>query len=86
VLDSRGKLVRWVDGFRRTQPQRFPGTRQRESLGNYTARKLREALFDLDTNRTPSGEYPLKLPDLKEPGIRIFLQLLADRMGPTAHR
>ena len=70
--------MRWFDGFRRTQPQRFPGTRQRESPGNYTARKLREALFDLDINRKPSGEYPLKLPDLKEPGIR--------HLPPTARR
>ena len=80
MLDSKGKLVRWFDGFRRTQRQRFPRTQQRESVGNYTARKLRETLFELDINRKPSGEYPLKRPDLKEPGIHVFVQLLDDRM------
>jgi hypothetical protein len=80
VLDSKGELVHWFDGFRRVEPQRFGGGQKRESLGSYTARELQIALLGLDPAEIREKKHPLVLPDVEEPGIRVFVQLLDDRM------
>ena len=80
VLDARGRLVHWFDGFRRTAPRRFGGGRKRESLGDYTVKELKKALAELDLARMPAKKHPVKLPSLDEPGIRVFVRLLDDRM------
>ena len=48
VLDSKGELVHWFDGFRRVEPQGFRGGQKRESLASYTERELQIALLGLD--------------------------------------
>ena len=80
VLDSSGKLVHWFDGFRRMEPQGFRGGQKRESLGDYTVRELQIALLGIDLAEIREKKHPLALPQLEEPGIRVFVQLLDDRM------
>ncbi|HBO52718.1 MAG TPA: hypothetical protein DD471_12105 [Planctomycetes bacterium] len=80
VLDSSGKLVHWFDGFRRIEPQGFRGGQKRESLGSYTVRELQIALLGLDPAEIREKKHPLVLPDVEEPGVRVFVQLLDDRM------
>ena len=80
VLDSSGKLVHWFDGFRRMEPQGFRGGQKRESLGDYTVRELQIALLGIDPAEIREKKHPLVLPGLEEPGIRVFVQLLDDRM------
>ena len=80
VLDSSGKLVHWFDGFRRIKPQGFRGGQKRESLGDYTVRELQIALLGIDLKEIREKKHPLVLPDLEKPGIRVFVQLLDDRM------
>jgi hypothetical protein len=84
VLDSKGNLVHWFDAFRRMGAQRFPGGQIRESLGDYTVRELGKAIPELNLTGTPTKEHPLKLPDLEQSGIRVFVRLLEERM--TAYR
>ena len=80
VLDSEGKLIHWFDAFRRMGAQRFPGGQIRESLGDYTVRELGKAIPELNLAGTPTKQHPLKLPDLEQSGIRIFVRLLEQRM------
>ena len=80
VLDSQGKLIHWFDAFRRMGAQRFPGGQRRESLGDYTVRELSKAIPELNLAGTPTKEHPLKLPDLEQSGIRVFVRLLEERM------
>ncbi len=80
VLDSKGELVHWFDGFRRVEPQGFRGGQKRESLGSYTERELQIALLGLDPAEIREKKHPLVLPGLEGPGIRVFVQLLDDRM------
>lgn len=80
VLDSSGKLVHWFDGFRRIKPQGFRGGQKRESLGDYTVRELQIALLGIDLKEIREKKHPLVLPGLEGPGIRVFVQLLDDRM------
>ena len=81
ILDAEGNLVHWFDAFRRMGPRRVPGGGQkRESLGDYTIRGLKQAIPALDLAHAPTAEHPLKLPDLEQPGIRIFVRLLEERM------
>ncbi len=58
----------------------FRGPQKRESLGDYTARELQIALLGIDLAEIREKKHPLVLPDVEEPGIRIFVQLLDDRM------
>ena len=80
VLDSKGELVHWFDGFRRVEPQGFRDGQKRESLGSYTVRELQIALLGLDPAEIREKKHPLVLPGLEKPGIRVFVQLLDDRM------
>ncbi len=80
VLDSKGELVHWFDGFRRVEPRGFGGGQKRESLASYTERELQIALLGLDPAEIREEKHPLVLPGLDEPGIRVFVQLLDDRM------
>ena len=80
VLDSSGKLIHWFDGFRPSEAVGFRGAQKRESLGDYTARELQIALLGIDLAEIREKKHPLVLPDLEEPGIRVFVQLLDDRM------
>lgn len=81
ILDAEGNLIHWFDAFRRMGPRRGPGGGQkRESLGDYTIRGLKQALPALDLDHAPTAEHPLKLPDLEQPGIRVFVRLLEERM------
>jgi hypothetical protein len=75
ILDSRGRLVHWFDGF----PQGNIG--RRESLEHYTVGEIRAALSRLDLADLPPRTNPLKLPDLERSrGIRVFVRLMDDRM------
>ena len=58
----------------------FRGPQKRESLGDYTARELQIALLGIDLAEIREKKHPLALPQLEEPGIRVFVQLLDDRM------
>jgi hypothetical protein len=80
VLDAKGNLVHWFDGFRRMEGQPFPDGKRRESLGDYTARELQKATAELNLEGTPTGEHPLKLPDPGRSGMRVFISLLEERM------
>jgi len=83
ILDSEGNLVHWFDAFRRMGPRRVPDGGQgqkHESLGDYTVRGLKQAIPALDLSHAPTAEHPLKLPDLEQSGIRIFVRLLEERM------
>ena len=81
ILDAEGNLVHWFDAFRRMGPRPGPGGGQkRESLGEYTIRGLNHAIRALDLDHVPTAEHPLKLPGLQEPGIRVFVRLLEERM------
>ena len=80
VLDSSGKLIHWFDGFRPSEAVGFRGPQKRESLGDYTARELQIALLGIDLAEIREKKHPLVLPDLDEPGIRVFVRLLDDRM------
>ena len=80
VLDSSGKLIHWFDGFRPSEAVGFRGPQKRESLGDYTARELQIALLGIDLAEIRKKKHPLVLPQLEKPGIRVFVQLLDDRM------
>jgi len=80
VLDSSGKLIHWFDGFRPSEAVGFRGPQKRESLGDYTARELQIALLGIDLAEIREKKHPLVLPQLEKPGIRVFVQLLDDRM------
>ncbi len=80
VFDSSGKLIHWFDGFRPSEAVGFRGPQKRESLGDYTARELQIALLGIDLAEIREKKHPLALPQLEEPGIRVFVQLLDDRM------
>ncbi len=58
----------------------FRGPQKRESLGDYTARELQIALLGIDLAEIREKKHPLVLPNVDEPGIRVFVQLLDDRM------
>ena len=62
------------------EPQGFRGGQKRESLGDYTVRELQIALLGIDLAEIREKKHPLVLPRLEEPGIRVFVQLLDDRM------
>ena len=80
VLDAKGKLIHWFDGFRRMGEQSFPNGKRQESLGDYTARELQKATAELHLEGTPTEEHPLKLPDPGPSGMRVFISLLEERM------
>ena len=80
VLDSKGDLIHWFDGYRRLGGQRLPEAHRRESLADYTSRELEKAISDLNLDGAPTGEHPMKLPDPGQSGIRIFVSLREDRM------
>ena len=80
VLDSSGTLIHWFDGFRPSEAVGFRGPQKRESLASYTERELQIALLGLDPAEIREKKHPLVLPGLDEPGIRVFVQLLDDRM------
>ncbi|MED5584888.1 MAG: hypothetical protein VYB61_00905 [Verrucomicrobiota bacterium] len=80
VLDAKGNLVHWFDGFRRMGGQSFPNGQRHESLGDYTARELQKATAELHLAGTPTEEHPLKLPDPGRSGMRVFISLLEERM------
>ena len=80
VLDSSGTLIHWFDGFRPSEAVGFRGPQKRESLGSYTERELQIALLGLDPAEIREKKNPLVLPGLEGAGIRVFVQLLDDRM------
>ena len=75
VLDSKGQLVHWFDGFAFQNPGR------RLLLEEYTERELGKAIAHLKLNDVPPRKNPLILPDLDQSrGVRIFVRLMDDRM------
>ncbi len=56
------------------------GPQKRESLGDYTTRELQIALLGIDLAVIREKKHPLVLPDVEGAGIRVFVQLLDDRM------
>ena len=75
VLDSKGQLVHWFDGFAFQNPGR------RLLLEEYTERELGKAIAHLKLNDVPPRKNPLILPDLNQSrGVRVFVQLMDDRM------
>ncbi len=75
VLDASGRVVHWFDGFAHQDFGR------RESLAEYTERELRKAVAQLRLSDLPPRSNPLILPDLDQTrGIRVFVQLLDERM------
>ena len=80
ILDAKGNLVHWFDGFHRMGGKSFPNGQRQESLGDYTARELQKATTKLHLADTPREEPPLKLPDPGQLGVRVFITLLEERM------
>jgi hypothetical protein len=75
VLDSKGRLIHWFDGFPHGDPNR------RESLPQYTVRELRRAAPWLGLDQLPPRSNPLNLPDLEGVrGMRVFVRLMDQRM------
>ena len=75
VLDSKGQLVHWFDGFAFQNPGR------RVLLEEYTERELSKAIAQLNLKDLPPRKNPLILPDLDQSrGVRVFVRLMDDRM------
>ncbi len=75
VLDSKGQVVHWFDGFVFQNPGR------RTLLEEYTERELSKAIAQLKLNDLPPRKNPLILPDLNQSrGVRVFVRLMDDRM------
>ena len=75
VLDSKGNVVHWFDGFPRQ------GMDPRNGLAKYTALELGKAIKLLQLEEAPRKQNQLQLPDLDQAsGIRVFVQLMDERM------
>ncbi len=78
VLDSKGRLVHWFDGFQ------YRTAGRRESLAQYTAREIQRAGTWLRLVEAPPKlvkTSTLRLPDLdRSRGVRVFVRLKDDRM------